>query len=129
MKRRTFLKRTGMSGLAVLASRFAFGQAPPSGVMYAVTTRAFDNNRSGDNLKETILTQANVKARGIKRSASINLQGDARGIEAQPLILPKVTMANGVVRDVVLLASMNNSAWAFDANTLEQLWRRRWTCP
>jgi hypothetical protein len=126
MKRRTFLKTTGMSGLAVLADRFSWGQAPPaappSGVMAPVTTRAFDNSRSGANLNETVLTQANVKARGIKRYASINLQGDARGIEAQPLILPRVTMANGVVRDVLLLASMNNSVWAFDANTLEQLW-------
>ncbi|HEY6375871.1 MAG TPA: hypothetical protein VIX90_10150, partial [Edaphobacter sp.] len=89
MKRRTFLKTTGMSALTVLTSRLSLGQAPPSGVMTAVTTRAFDNNRSGANLKETVLTQANVKARGIKRFASINLQGDARGIEAQPLILPK----------------------------------------
>jgi len=93
-----------------------------SGVMSPVLTRAYDNSRTGANPKETTLTQANVAQRGIKRLTSLTIDGDARGIEAQPLILPKVKMADGKVRDVLVLCSMNNSVRAFDANTYDVLW-------
>ncbi len=50
------------------------------------------------------------------------MDGDARGVEAQPLILPKVKMTDGKVRDVLVLCSMSNSVRAFDANTFDVLW-------
>jgi len=93
-----------------------------SGVMSPVLTRAYDNSRTGATTTETVLSQASVGTRGIKRLASLTMTGDARGAEAQPLILPGVKMADGKVRDVIVLCSMNNSVWAFDANTYEQLW-------
>jgi len=96
--------------------------AQTSGIMSPVLTRGYDNSRTGANTKETILTQANVSQRGIRRLTSLTMDGDARGVEAQPLILPKVKMANGKVRDVLVLCSMNNSVRAFDANTYEVLW-------
>ena len=52
-----------------------------------VTTRTFDNSRSGANTHETILTRDNVVARGIRRVTIIPVFGDARGTESQPLIL------------------------------------------
>ena len=54
--------------------------------MVPVLTRAYDNERSGANLQETILTQASVKAKGVRRVTIIPVFGDARGLEAQPLV-------------------------------------------
>jgi PQQ enzyme repeat len=90
----------------------------------AVVTRSFDNARTGANLRETILTPAGVRARGLKRLFSLPTPGDARGCEAQPLIVPGLAMANGAVRDVVFLATMANQVLAFDADTGAPLWQR-----
>jgi hypothetical protein len=65
-------------------------------------TRSGDSARSGWNSHETTLTQANVTSAGIVRSPTIPLVGDARGMEAQPLIVPNVKTAKGV-RDVMVL--------------------------
>jgi hypothetical protein len=65
----------------------ALGQA-----LRPVTTRAFDNSRSGANTSETTLTRENVAAKGIRRVMTIPVFGDARDTESQPLILPGVTM-------------------------------------
>ena len=90
----------------------------------AVTTRSFDLARTGANVHETILTPAAVRARGIKRLFSLTVPGDARGCEAQPLIVPGLMLPNGAVHDVVFLATMANQIFAFDANDGEQLWER-----
>jgi outer membrane protein assembly factor BamB len=88
----------------------------------AITTRSNDNLRSGANTQETILTARAVRTRGIKRLFSLALPGDARGCEAQPLIVPGVKMTDGTTHDVVYLATMANCVFAFDANTGVQLW-------
>ncbi len=90
--------------------------------MVPVLTRAYDNDRSGANLQETILTQASVKAKGVRRVTIIPVFGDARGLEAQPLILPKVQTAKGL-RDVMVLPSMANKVRGVDATTGEDLWQ------
>lgn len=90
----------------------------------AIVTRSFNNARTGANLSETVLTPAAVRTRGVKRLFSLATPGDARGCEAQPLIVPGVVMANGDVHDVVFLATMANQVLAFDANTGEPLWQR-----
>jgi hypothetical protein len=58
-------------------------------------TRSADNSRSGWNQRETELTQALVESKGIFRETIIPVFGDARGMEAQPLILPNVKTARG----------------------------------
>jgi hypothetical protein len=85
-------------------------------------TRSADNSRSGWNPRETQLTQASVATKGITRATIIPLLGDARGMEAQPLILPKVKLANGTTRDVMVLPSMANVVRGVDAHTGEGLW-------
>src|ERR1700750_1198244 len=90
--------------------------------MSPILTRSYDNSRTGANTKDTVLTQANIGQRGIRRITSLTMDGDARGVEAQPRILPKVKMANEKLRDVLVLCSMNNSVRAFEANTFEVLW-------
>ena len=100
-----------------LVGSFAIGQTPP-----ALVTRGWDNNRSGDNTHETVLTVAAVKARGIARQTTIPVYGDARGLEAQPLILPAVKLANGTTHDVMILPSMANVVRGVDAETGAALW-------
>ena len=68
-------------------------------------TRSVDNARSGWNSHEAVLTQDLVRTKGIVRSTIIPLIGDARGMEAQPLILPQVNTPLGI-KDVLVLPSM-----------------------
>src|SRR5450432_1718703 len=62
----------------------------PQSTMVPWLTRSADNSRSGWNQHETQLTQASVESKGILRETIIPVIGDARGMEAQPLILPNV---------------------------------------
>jgi len=89
--------------------------------MNAVTTRSYDNARTGANTQETILTPAAVRTRGVKKLFTLSLPGDARGCEAQPLIVPGVKIGNAT-HDAVFLATMANHVSAFDVDTGAQLW-------
>jgi len=112
--------KTHIALLSVLA--FA-ASAPAQSTMAPLLTRAWDNHRSGWNQQETVLTQANVKAQGITRNTTIPVIGDARGVEAQPLILPGITLANGTTHNVMILPSMANVVRGVDATTGTGLWQ------
>jgi hypothetical protein len=86
-------------------------------------TRSADNARSGWNSTETQLTPASVAARGIVRSTTIPVIGDGRGMEAQPLILPGVKLADGSTHDVMALPSMANVVRGVDARSGAGLWQ------
>ena len=90
--------------------------------MVPILTRAYDNDRSGANVHESILTQASVRDKGVRRVTTIPVYGDARGLEAQPLVLPSVQTAKGV-RDVMVLPSMANKVRGVDAKTGEDIWQ------
>src|ERR1700722_15133096 len=90
--------------------------------MVPVLTRAYDNDRSGANLRETTLTRESVLARGVRRITTIPVFGDNRGLDAQPLILPRVATAKGL-RDVMILPSMANVVRGVDATTGEDIWQ------
>src|SRR5580698_3199149 len=85
-------------------------------------TRSADNSRSGWNPNETVLTQASVLTKGIVRATIIPLVGDARGMEAQPLILPNVPTNRGT-RDVMVLPSMANVVRGVDAHDGSGIWQ------
>ena len=85
-------------------------------------TRSADNSRSGWNPHETQLTQASVSSKGITRATIIPLVGDARGMEAQPLILPNVRTDLGT-RDVMVLPSMANVVRGVDAHDGSGIWQ------
>lgn len=85
-------------------------------------TRSADNARSGWNGSETELTQASVTAKGLVRAVIIPVGGDARGMEAQPLILPGVKTSRGV-RDVMVLPSMANIVRGVDAHDGSGIWQ------
>ena len=85
-------------------------------------TRSADNSRSGWNQHETQLTQASVVSKGIFRETIIPVIGDARGMEAQPLILPNVKTARGT-KDVMVLPSMADVVRGVDAHDGSGIWQ------
>ena len=87
-----------------------------------VLTRSYNNARTGANPAETTLTPAAVGSSGLRKLFSLAIHDDTRGIEAQPLIVPDITMPDGNKHDVVYLCSMANTIWAYDANNGAPLW-------
>lgn len=85
-------------------------------------TRAHDNGRTGWNSQETVLTQNAVLTKGVIRYTIIPVIGDARGMEAQPLISPNVKTPLGV-RDVMILPSMANVIRGVDARDGSAIWQ------
>jgi hypothetical protein len=107
--------------LIVMFVLSAFGIAPAQ-QMQPWLTRSLDNSRSGWNDKETVLTQATIRTKGVSLRTVIPVVGDARGMEVQPLILPGVTTARGM-RDVMVLPSMANVARGVDAHDGSGIWQ------
>jgi hypothetical protein len=79
----------------------------------AVTTYHNDNFRTGQNLSETVLTPTSVGSMTLRFSTHPVLDGWA---VAQPLYLPQTSISNGV-HNVVFVATLGNSVYAFDADT------------
>jgi hypothetical protein len=82
-----------------------------------------DNARSGFNGQETVLTQNAIIKRGLVRQTTIPILGDARGMEAQPLVVPRVKLKDGSTRNVMILLSMANQVRGVDAKTVAGLWQ------
>ena len=86
----------------------------------AVLMGQYNNSRTGANLNETILTPTNVVAGSF--GLLFTQQVDAN-IFAQPLYVPGLTI-NGTVHNVTFVATLNNSVYAFDADTSQPaLWQ------
>jgi hypothetical protein len=79
-------------------------------------------DRAGVNPNETVLTAPAVATRGIKKLFALPIPNDARGAEAQPLIVPDVKLANGQIHTLVVLASMANQVIAYDEHSGARLW-------
>jgi len=94
----------------------------PQSTMAPWLTRSADNSRSGWNQHETQLTQSSVVSKGIFRETIIPVIGDARGMEAQPLILPNVKTTRGI-RDVMVLPSVADVVRGVDAHDGSGIWQ------
>ena len=92
----------------------------PSLAQVNVTTQHNDNNRSGDNLNETILTKANVNATTFGRLAKIPLDNQ---VYTQPLVVSGVSISGGT-HNVVYVATTNSTVYALDADTGRKYWSR-----
>ncbi|MFL6451681.1 MAG: lectin-like domain-containing protein [Bryobacteraceae bacterium] len=91
----------------------------------AVLTQHNDNIRSGANLLESKLSPSNVDLNKFGLLCSRRVDGQ---IYAQPLYVPAVPVG-GVTRNIVLVATMNNWVYAFDADDTTTagtfLWRHQ----
>jgi len=86
----------------------------------AVTTYQNDNYRSGTNTRETTLTLSDVNVSQFGRKAVFNVTGN---VYAQPLYVPNVNI-NGVMHNVLYVATEHDQVYAFDVNSGQQLWNR-----
>ena len=81
-----------------------------------------DNARTGQNLKETVLTPANVNYRTFGRLYSYALDGQAY---ASPLYVANLSIPERGFHNVVYVATEHDSVYAFDADQLTNgpLWQ------
>lgn len=82
-----------------------------------------DQNRSGLNSQETILTPANVTPSSFGKLFSYLLDGYVYG---QPLLVSNLIMSDGTTHNVLFAATENDSVYAFDADnygTGTPLWK------
>jgi hypothetical protein len=87
-------------------------QNPPP-VTTAVMTHHNDNFRTGDNLNESILNTANVNTNtfGLLYTRQVDDQ-----IYAQPLIATNINIPGQGAHNLVIVATVNDTVYAFDAD-------------
>ncbi|HEV2400313.1 MAG TPA: Ig-like domain-containing protein [Candidatus Sulfotelmatobacter sp.] len=97
----------GLLFVLSLLSAIATGQV-------TVLTQHYDNARTGQNTHETILTHTNVNSAQFGKLFTRPLDGQE---PAQPLYVPSVFIpSTGSVHNVVYVATMHDSVYAFDAD-------------
>ena len=88
----------------------------------SITTRGYDTARTGATDAEAALSATAVRTRGIIKQFSMAIPDDPR-LEAQPLAVGGLRLANGQTHDVIVQASMGNTIYAFDAQGGTLLWK------
>jgi len=92
----------------------------PCYAQVSVLTYHNDNARTGQNLNETALTPANVNQSSFGLVFSYAVDGFIVG---QPLYLQNVAIPNQGSHNVVYVATLHDSVYAFDADTGALLWQ------
>lgn len=100
-----------------LSTALAITLAASAAAQTAVTTYHYDNNRTGWNSHETVLTPANVNSTTFGLLHNVPLDDQ---VDGQPLLVPGVNITAGThqgVHDVVYVASEGNTVYAIDAHS------------
>jgi hypothetical protein len=92
----------------------------PAPVQTDVLTRQYDNARTGANLRETILTPTTIGPRTFGKLFELPVD---ENVEAQPLLVRNVAVPGHGPMNLVVIATMNNSVYAFDESTGKEIWK------
>lgn len=79
-----------------------------------VPTWRYDNTHAGANTQETLLTVPTVNTTSFGKLFSVAVDGY---VYAQPLYAAGITMADGLVHNVIFVATQHDSVYAFDADS------------
>jgi len=87
----------------------------------SVTTWHYDNGRTGANIQESLLAPSNVNSSGFGKLFTKPVDGIVVG---HPLYLPALDIPGQGVHNVVFVATMHDSVYAFDsdATDITPLW-------
>lgn len=85
----------------------------------------YDWERTGANLKEQTLRPSNVNSRRFGRIATREVDST---VYALPLIASNVELAGGQNRNLLIVATMKNTVYAFDADDTSNNSPPLWTC-
>ncbi|BDI28700.1 hypothetical protein CCAX7_007510 [Capsulimonas corticalis] len=107
------LRAAGRTSLFVAGVSAALLAAAPSWAQSSVLTHHNDNSRTGANLNEKILNTTNVNVSAFGRLFSREVDGQ---IYAQPLYVSGVTLPGHGKRNIIYVATMHNTLYAFDAD-------------
>lgn len=115
---------SGIAVLWLLLSAFVLAQSP-------VPTSHGDNGRTSANTTEFLLTPSNVNKNNFGKLFTYSIDYQAL---AQPLYVPNVEIAGKGTHNVVYVATMANSVYAFDAesnqgNNASPLWKVNFNDP
>jgi len=120
--RRTAATIAWTTGAALLAA------ALPAAAQVDVTTQHNDNARTGANLSETVLTPLNVPSQfGKLFERAVDDQ-----VYAQPLLVSGVNIPGVGLRNVLYVATVNDTVYAFDADdptAAAPLWKKSYINP
>lgn len=92
---------------------FLFFVTVGSHAQVAITTYRNGLSRTGDNLKETVLTRASVNPDRFGKLFSLAVDGQ---VYAQPLYLPSLAIS-GANHNVVFVATEHDTVYAFDTDS------------
>ena len=84
----------------------------------AILSAQYDNNRTSSNPNETILNTSNVNVNQFGKLFSLPVDGY---VYAQPLYVP-TSLVPSLAQNTVFVATMNNTLYAFNADTGAELW-------
>jgi hypothetical protein len=117
----------GPFGVCVLTLALSTLITTASGAQIDILTNRYDDGRVGANLDETKLTPANVTVDLFGRLYAYPVDG---AVYAQPLYVTGLTI-QGIVRNVLYVATMNDKVYAFDAESASPspLWVTDFTNP
>ena len=101
------------------------GSGTPSPDAVSVLTQHNDNTRSGWNDHETVLRTSNVNVQQFGKVFTLSVDDQ---VYAQPLVVANVPIDNGV-HDVVYVATVDNTLYAYDGDNGRLYWQRNFTAP
>ncbi len=108
-------KFTGAASLGLLVVALgASGLLAQTYTPVTVPTWRYDNTHAGQNTHETALTPGNVNVKTFGKLFSLSVDST---VYAQPLYVPALKMSDGLVHNVLFVATENDSVYAFDADS------------